>query len=84
MSGYIEVNKEEFENFKLTYQLKHNVTLKSDITGICEPPLLTLNDFSNGKVYPESIVAKAYLMDGSDYYGGETTQYYILNEEDVS
>ncbi len=32
--------------------------LVGDVTAICEPPLETINDFSDGKVWPESVVAK--------------------------
>lgn len=73
MKGYKQVTKEEFEDFRDNYGSK----LEVDVTAICEPPLLSLNDFSDGKVWPESIVAKAYLMDGSDYYGGKTTEYFL-------
>ncbi len=73
MSDYKQVTKEEFEKFEEEY----GIPLDRDVTGICEPPLLTLNDFSKGKKWPESIVAKAYIMDGSDYYGGKTTEYFI-------
>lgn len=73
MNGYKQVTKEDFEKFEIEFgsQLERNVTM------ICEPPLLTLNDFSDGKKWPESVVAKAYLMDGSDYHNGKTTEYFI-------
>ena len=73
MEGYKQVTKEEFEDFRDNYRSK----LVVDVAGMCEPPLLTLNDFSDGKKWPESIVAKAYLMDGSDYHGGKTTEYFL-------
>lgn len=73
MKGYKQVTKEEFEDFRDNYGSK----LVADVAGMCEPPLLTLNDFSDGKKWPESIVAKAYIMDGSDYYDGKTTEYFL-------
>jgi len=46
---------------------------------MCEPPLLSYNDFSNGKEWPKSMVAKAKLYDGCVYHGGRQTTYYLHN-----
>lgn len=49
-----EVTRSEYLEFISRYPNK----LEFDCTGICEPPLGTHNDFSDGKVWPESVVAK--------------------------
>lgn len=77
MNKYKQVSKNEFEKYIEEYAELNGVTLHRDVAGMCEPPLLSINDFSNGKVWPESIVAKAYIMDGSEYYDGKTTEYFI-------
>lgn len=80
-SEYTQVTKEQFDLFIKNRFIATGVKLDRDVTGICEPPLLTLNDFSNGLMWPESIVAKGYLMDGSEYYDFKTTEYFIKNSE---
>jgi hypothetical protein len=77
MSEWKMVSKDEFYEYAKKYSEKNNVKLERDVAMMCEPPLMTLNDFSNGEVWPKSIVAKAYVMDGSDYYSGKTTEYFI-------
>lgn len=37
--------------------------LDRNVTAICEPPMENFNDFSNGKTWPESMVARAMLCD---------------------
>lgn len=77
MSEFKKVDKETYLNFLADYPKE----LIVDITGICEPPLKTWNDFSNGKVWPESIVAKVVLnesMKGHPCYQGESNDYYVL------
>jgi hypothetical protein len=56
-SNRITVSKETFDKFVENYP----VALKRDVTGIVDPPLMTLNDFSKGAVWPESIVAGASM-----------------------
>lgn len=53
------VSKAEFDDFIDSYPNE----LAVDVTGICEPPLKTYNDFSDGKVWPESIVASVVLFE---------------------
>jgi len=60
---------------------KYPTTLDIDIADMCEPPLKTYNDFSKGKPWPDSIVAKVKLYDGSAYHGGKLPEYYILNKQ---
>lgn len=57
MVEYKQVSKEELTAFVQSFP--HN--LVRDVNGMCEPPQLTYNDFSDGKVWPESIVAKVIL-----------------------
>ena len=49
-----QVSRQEYIRFIKNYPRD----LDFDCTGIFEPPLGTYNDFSNEKVWPESIVAK--------------------------
>ncbi len=55
------VTKEEFDAFIATYP-RH---LVRDVTGICEPPLMTFNDFTIAPKWPESVVAKVILCEDS-------------------
>lgn len=73
MKDFKEVTKEEFQEFVKKYPNK----LDWNVTGICEPPLGSHNDFSDGKVWPESMVTKVFIMDGSAYYDGKFSEYYI-------
>lgn len=73
MKGFKEVTKEEFQEFVKSYPNK----LDWNVSGACEPPLGGHNDFTDGKVWPESMVTKVFIMDGSDYYGGKFSEYYI-------
>jgi hypothetical protein len=70
-----EVSKEEFDRYISEYPLP----LEKDVIHICEPPLLTYNDFSDGKMWP-AMVAKAQLYDGSEYHGGRSPVYYLPNQ----
>ena len=74
--SFRQVQKEEFDTFVGAYPGQ----LVWDVTAICEPPLGTYNDFKLG-VWPESVVAKVHLMDGSDYYYGKTSEYFIIRAE---
>lgn len=71
------VSKEEFESFVKNYPVK----LEWDVTTICEPPLGTYNDFSEGKVWPGSVVASVRFneeMVGYSSYAGELNEYKIM------
>lgn len=48
-----QVTKEEFYEFINSYNNK----LEIDVAGMFEPPLKSYNDFTDGKVWPESVVA---------------------------
>jgi hypothetical protein len=81
MAQFIEVSKEKYVEFVNNYPKE----LVFDVCGIREPPLGSYNDFSGGKVWPESMVAK----EDRDWLGpnGETDhkipgkfwKYYILD-----
>lgn len=53
---YKKVTRDEYVAFLRNYPNQ----LKFDCTGICEPPMGSYNDFTGGKVWPESIVAKEF------------------------
>jgi hypothetical protein len=42
--------------------------LDADVCGIGEPPVLTLHDFSDGKKWPESVVARCKVFPNKRYY----------------
>jgi len=65
-----EVTKEEFKHFINNYPNK----LIKDTYMICEPPVLTWNDFTKGD-WPISVVASKVLY--SEYYVHEDDKYYI-------
>jgi hypothetical protein len=69
MNDWKKVEKDELDVFIKNYPNQ----LVKDVTGICDPPMLSYNDFSDGKVWPESIVAKVIL---NTFYG-ESDNYYI-------
>ena len=73
--GWRRVTKQELLDFLNAYPRS---ALHYDCCGISEPPLRSWNDFSEGKVWPESMVAKAhrYRTDMKGYRGAE-------NDEDV-
>ena len=74
-TNWKKVEKAEFDAFIAGYPLK----LEKDVTGICDPPMRSYNDFSDGKIWPESMVAKVTLntmMKGLDYHG-EPDDYYL-------
>ena len=68
--NFKQVSKSEFEAF-LSYYPR---TLEVDITGICDPPLKSYNDFTLGS-WPDSMVAKVRLFEERD---GSPDQYFIL------
>lgn len=72
------VTKEEFDDFIDAYP----APLTKDVAGIFEPPLLTYNDFSSGKVWPASVVAsvvlnESYAKDGEVPYRWSPNEYRI-------
>jgi hypothetical protein len=75
---YMPVSKEDFIKFIKTYPRK----LDYDVCGICDPPIITYNDFELANRWPYSIVAKtwAYSDNPTDYYyePPEERSYYIL------
>lgn len=69
MKNYKIVSKEEFKKFIKEYPSE----LQKDVAMMCEPPLITYNDFSGGKQFPKSIVAE--FVNG---YDKSKIQYKIL------
>ena len=73
-----KVTKAEFDLFVKNYP---NELVPHTIT-ICEPPMLTYNDFSNGRKYPEdSIVAKVI---GNNLMPGTHTDEYFIERERIT
>lgn len=71
-----QVSREELKAFVSKYPRSLDV----DVTGICEPPMRSWNDFSNGKVWPESMVAREIMeefMVGHPAYAGEKNTYWL-------
>lgn len=79
MEKFVGVTKEEFYNFIKNYPSE----LTEHWIYFCTPPIITWNDFSSGKEYPYTIVAKTY--DQSDPLlkdlKEEEREYYIKVEE---
>jgi hypothetical protein len=73
MTEFTQVTEEEFKTFLNEYPKSK---LEWNCTGICEPPIGTYNDFSLGD-WPESIVAKINMFDGSEYHGYKQKEYFI-------
>lgn len=63
-----KVSKEEFNNFITGYPKP----LEKDVYAVVDPPILSFNDFSDGKVWPESVVA--FISLGADQYGRFATK----------
>jgi len=57
MSKYKRVTKKEYLSFVSNYPKE----LVYDVCAIAEPPVANYNDFSDGKVWPESCVTKVIL-----------------------
>lgn len=81
MTEYKQVTKEEFYQYAANRFKSTGNKLDRDVAMMCEPPLLTLNDFSDGLVWPESIVAKAVMYDGSEYHDFKQPEYYVKCDE---
>lgn len=73
MGDFKKVSKDDFYEYIEKYQKENSVKLERDVAMMCEPPLITYNDFSNGKVWPESIVVKS-IAEG---YLGNPQEYFI-------
>lgn len=65
------VSKSEFLEFINNYPRK----LEGDVCGICDPPMITYNDFELANRWPYSIVASTWL------YDDEPGQYFYVPEE---
>lgn len=71
-----QVTKLEFDAFVEAYQKPLDV----NVAHMFEPPLKSWNDFCDGRVWPESMVAKSVLntaMRGHPAYKGEPDDYYV-------
>lgn len=78
MNEFVRVSKEEFDSFVKNYP----VELQEHWIEFCTPPIITWNDFSSGKQYPDTIVARTYdyshpIWDEVEKYEEE---YYIKTE----
>lgn len=79
------VTKEEYKEFINKYPRRLDV----DCCGICEPPVITHNDFELANRWPYSVVARTwYYSDNPDdypyYTPEEEREYYIMeNYEEV-
>jgi hypothetical protein len=82
LTNFKPASKNELLDFLTSYP----EPLVRDWTGICEPPLVSYNDFSGNKKWPESIVAKyhdteSYPKDSGNAYTWEENQYFIKDTE---
>lgn len=77
MSKFKQVTEQEFNEFVDNYPNK----LLWNVTRICEPPMGNHNDFTSGKVWPESMVTKVVLTNGEAYYDHEPNSYYVKVSE---
>lgn len=66
-----KVSKEEFDKFLADYPNK----LEQDTVGFVDPPQRQFNDFSDGKVWPESVVAFIWL---NSLWDPNTEDEYVL------
>lgn len=74
-----KVTKEEFYKFIENYPRP----LERDVTGVCEPPAISYNDFELANRWPYSIVASTHLYSDNpgDYcYELEEKRSYIIVE----
>ena len=73
------VTKEAFEEFIKHYPRK----LEFNVTGICDPPAISYNDFELANRWPYSVVARTYAYSdtpGDYYYKPEQERYYAVME----
>ena len=80
--SYQLVSKEDFDKFISNYPSQLNV----NVCGISEPLLVTYNDFSLKKKWPESVVAKyhdteCYPKNGKYPFIWEEREYYIKEKQ---
>ncbi len=66
------VSKEEFLEFLKAYPRPLTV----DVYAVCEPPLVTYNDFELANRWPYSVVAS------TDKYSDDPNDYYYVPEEE--
>lgn len=52
-----QVSEQEFKDFLTNYPNQ----LERDVNAIFDPPMVSYNDFADGKVWPESVVAYKVL-----------------------
>ncbi len=64
MSEWNRVNEATFNKFIFAYA----GNLTTDIARMFEPPVMTYNDFSGGRVWPESAVAKIHMGKPREYF----------------
>lgn len=57
MNEYKDCTKEELDQFVKDYPRP----LEVDVYGAGDPPIKSYNDFSSGKVWPESVVARVIM-----------------------
>jgi hypothetical protein len=72
--GFKKVLRSEFYDFVKNYKGK----LDFDLCEICDPPMGSYNDSSNGKMWPESMVAKYITNDTLP--DEKPNEYYIKAE----
>lgn len=73
---YKRISKIEFYKFIISYPRK----LERDVYGVCDPPVVTYNDFELGN-WPDSVVAKTWLYDDNPkeyYYCPKEDREYII------
>lgn len=64
-----QLTKEEFESWITRYEATHGVALKASRSLMTHDPVVFYGDFSGGKMWPESTVAKVVEKDsGSEYF----------------
>lgn len=73
----MKVTAEQFKNFLDTYGKEK---LTRDVTGICEPPRAGYYDFTEGKVWPEALVAQIVLNDAMDDKNPPPNEYIVMDE----
>lgn len=74
MSKFKSVTKDEFEVFLDKYPRK----LVRNVTSICEPPLVSFNDFERAPYWPDSVVAKYVAF--TSYEDDRPTNFSIISD----
>ena len=67
-----KVSKTEFQEFINNYPRK----LERDVCGVCDPPVVTYNDFKLANRWPYSVVARTWM------YEDDPQHYYYMPEEE--